>query len=129
MPTVSCRFIMPATLSLVPTPSVQLTSTGARYVGTAGFSSGPNRREKLSEPLLGELRRRLAHQLREGGGRLAFGQQEQLGAVLDRAGSLGVLAFLVVQDQHGLDRHERKDRRGPDLSLRVPDADAIRLVH
>ena len=30
MPTVSCLFIRPATLSLVPTPSVQVTRTGWR---------------------------------------------------------------------------------------------------
>ncbi len=42
MPMVSCRFIRNAILSLVPTPSVPLTSTGSRIPEKSGRNSPPN---------------------------------------------------------------------------------------
>ena len=42
MPTVSCRFIRNASLSLVPTPSVPLTSTGRVIPLRSGSNRPPN---------------------------------------------------------------------------------------
>ena len=41
-PTVSCRPVMNATLSLVPTPSALDTSTGSRYRSRSSWNSPPN---------------------------------------------------------------------------------------
>ncbi len=50
MPTVSCLSSRNASLSLVPTPSVPLTSTGSRMPATSGANRAPNPPRPESTP-------------------------------------------------------------------------------